>query len=413
MQLFRTGFLLAGLFMLPVVQPEATAAPVAPAAARPKPSPNVEANLVLLEVRLGSQLLSDGVTAYQIGRRVFLPLGETARLLTLAVRVTDQGRASGYILTEDRNFSLDVPAGTVHAGGKDEPLERAQVMVEAEDIFVDSALLARWLPVDLDIDMHSLTLKVRPREPLPARTALFGSVAVPGVDNISASSATGNGIALSNRPLTQPTSFDRHTLQGDLPPGWDVELYYNDALVGFQQSRPDGKYSFPDQPLAYGPNEFRLVFHGPLGQLRVERQSFLLEESTVPRGALFYDVAAHRDQFGHPRAVAQFEWGLSDHLNATGGWQRAPVLGGGEQNYANLGLRSYWNAFILSGDAIRAEDGGRLAQLELKTRVGNLALSASRARLEGFTSEFYPQTSDPVRTRDALRAEGALAPGGM
>ncbi|MFC5551496.1 MSCRAMM family protein [Massilia aerilata] len=474
---------------------------------------------MLFEVRLGSQVLSDGVTAYEVGRRVFLPLGEMSRLLTLAVRVTDEGRASGYILTEERNFSLDVAEGAVHAGGRREELDRSQVKVEPEDIYVDSRLMARWLPVDLDIDMPSLTLKVSPREPLPlqerlarrerrdlpgnqagyadpgyprlaapyrmaavpfldqtlgvstrsaggqrrtdtsytgyltadllgmeaalyasrsrddpssglrltlgrhdpdanllgplhARTALFGSVTVPGVDNISASSATGNGVALSNRPLNQPTSFDRHTLQGDLPPGWDVELYYNEALVGFQQSRPDGKYNFPDQPLAYGPNEFRLVFHGPLGQLRVERQSFLLEESAVPRGALFYDVAAHRDQYGRPRSLAQFEWGLTGYLNAVGGWQRVQVPGSSEQSYANLGLRSYWNTFILSGDAVRAGDGGRLAQLGLKTRLGNVAVSASRARLDGFSSELFPHTADPVRIRDELRAEGALAPGG-
>jgi hypothetical protein len=519
MQALRTGFLLVGLIMLPAVQPDATAATVAAAPAAPKLSPKAEANLILLEVRLGNQVLSDGVTAYEIGRRVFLPLGEMARLLTLAVRVTDEGRASGYILTEERNFSLDVAEGTVHAGGKTEEFDRAQVKAEVEDIYVASTLMARWLPVDLDIDMPSLTLKVRPREPLPlqerlarrerrnlpgsvggyvdpgyprqatpygvadvpfidqtlgvatrsaggqrrtdtsytgylttdllgmeaalyasrnredpssglrltlgrhdpdagllgplhARTALFGSVTVPGVDNISFSSATGNGIAVSNRALNQPTSFDRHTLQGDLPPGWDVELYYNEALVGFQQSRPDGKYNFPDQPLAYGPNEFRLVFHGPLGQLRVERQSFLLEESAVPRGQLFYDVAAHRDQYGRPRALAQFEWGLSEHLNATGGWQRVPVAGSGEHSYANAGLRSYWNSFILSGDAVHADNGGRLAQLGLKTRVGNISLSASRARLDGFVSELYPDTFDPVRTRDELRAEGAVATAG-
>jgi hypothetical protein len=168
MQVFRTGLLLAGLLMLPVMQRDAAAATAAAA----KPSPKAEANLILLEVRLGNQQLSDGITAYEIGRHVFLPLGEMSRLLTLAVRVTDEGRASGYILTEDRNFSLDVPEGAVHAGGKREELDRTQVKVEAEDIYVDSRLLARWLPVDLDIDMPSLALKVRPREPLPLQERL-------------------------------------------------------------------------------------------------------------------------------------------------------------------------------------------------------------------------------------------------
>jgi hypothetical protein len=183
MQALRTGFLLVGLIMLPAVQPDATAATVAAATAAPKLSPKAEANLILLEVRLGNQVLSDGVTAYEIGRRVFLPLGEMARLLTLAVRVTDEGRASGYILTEERNFSLDVAEGTVHAGGKTEEFDRAQVKAEVEDIYVASTLMARWLPVDLDIDMPSLTLKVRPREPLPLqeRRAAWAATSIPAI----------------------------------------------------------------------------------------------------------------------------------------------------------------------------------------------------------------------------------------
>ena len=509
MQALRTGLLIAGLILLPAFAQPALAAP----------AQQSEANLVLLEVRLGNEVLSDAVTGYEIGRDVFLPLGEMARLLTLAIRVTPgEGKASGYLLSEARGFSVDVPGRVADIEGRREELDRSQFKLLPDDIYVASKLLARWLPVDLDLDMSNLALKVRPREQLPlqarlarrqrgsmpgapggyidpgyprlvtpyrladvpfidqtiglttsktngrrqteaaytayltadllgmeaalyasrnrhdpssglrltlgrhdpeagllgplrASTALFGSVPLPGVANISASSPTGNGLVLSNRPLDQPTSFDRHTLQGALPPGWDVELYYNDALVGFQQSRPDGKYSFEDQPLAYGPNEFRLVFHGPLGQLRVERQSFLLEQSAVPRGALFYDLAAHRDLQGRARALAQFEWGVNEHLNATAGWQRAPTLDGTARSYANAGLRSYWNTLILTADAVRADDGGRLGQVGLKTRVGNVALSASRARLDGFSSDYFNQTADPVRIRDELRAEGGIAAG--
>lgn len=513
MQGFRTGLLLAGLMLLPAFPPAAVAAPM----------PASEDNLVLLEVRLGKQILSDAVNGYEIGREVLLPLGELARLLTLAIRVAPgEGRASGYILSEDRAFSLDVPGRVLEIAGRREELDRAQFKIHADEIYVSSKLLARWLPVDLALDMPSLALEVRPRETLPlqarlsrrergslpgmpggyqdpayprlatpyrvaglpfidqslglstsridgrkqadanytaylttdlfgmeaalyasygsqhrqdpsrglrltlgrndpdagllgplqARTALFGSVPLPGVPNIAASSPTGNGVLVSNRPLNQPTSFDRHTLQGPLPPGWDVELFYNDALVGFQQSRPDGKYSFEDQPLAYGPNEFRLVFHGPLGQLRVERQSFLLEESAVPRGALYYDVGAHRDVHGRERALGQFEWGIGERINATGGWQRLTLFDGSERSYANLGLRGYWNGLIATAGAIQAQGGGSLAQLGLKTRVGNVSLSASRARLDQFESEFFTHSDDPVRMRDEVRLEGVVAPGG-
>jgi len=475
-----------------------------------------EPNLLLLEVRLDQHVLSDAIPAYQYGRNTFLPLGELARLLTLAIRTQpEQGIASGFVLREERSFSLNLAQATITLAGKTEAVDPALIKVQADDIYVASRLIARWLPLDLDIDLSSLSLRVRPREllplqarlererngakagrggeykdpgyprhnspyrllgapfidqtlgvdfrrgngasqvdarytaylaadllgmesalfvsssnqqnpspefrftlgrhdpdagllgPLHARSFVLGSVPVPGIANIARTSPSGNGVTLSNRPLTQPTSFDRHSLQGDLPPGWDVELYFNDALVGYQQSRTDGKYNFDDQPLVYGPNEFRLVFHGPLGQLRVERQSFLLEQSIAAPGEFYYSLTEHRDEDGQPRSVAQFDWGLGRHLAATGGFVRLPVAGA-EQRYANLGLRASWQSMIFSSDFARSESGGTLAELGLKTRVGGFSLGVSRAELNDFTSDLFLPSGDPVRTRDKIRIDGAI-----
>jgi hypothetical protein len=481
------------------------------APAQPVPAPQARAaNLLILEVRLEQHLLSDSLTAYQYGKDVYLPLGDLARLLTIAITTQPaDGRAGGFILDEQRSFSLNVPGGQASLSGREESLDRTQFELQPEDIYVASQLLARWLPVDLDIDMSSLLLRVRPREQLPlqarlarsgrlrtgqgaatdpgfprqptpyllagvpaidqtfsldtrrgnrpeasytgylttdllgmqaalfatagantqgrdlrltlgrndpdgallgplhARSALAGSLPVPGVSGISLGSPTGNGLALSNRPLNQPTRFDRHTLQGDLPPGWDVELYFNEALVGFQAARPDGKYVFEDQPLVYGPNDFRLVFHGPLGQVRVERQSFLLEQSVVKPGQLYYSLAGHRDAFGHQRASAQFDLGLPGGLTGSAGYARIP-LQGRDEHYASLALREYWHSFIAGLDAVRAGNGGTLVHAELKTRVGGLSLSAGHSVLRDFASEIYLASGDPIRTRDELRADGLL-----
>ncbi|MFL6672231.1 MAG: hypothetical protein ACJ8LG_02945 [Massilia sp.] len=470
------------------------------------------ANLLLLEVRLDQHLLSDSLTAFQYGNDVYLPLGDLSRLLTIAITTQPvEGRASGFILNEQRSFSLNVLERQAAVAGREETLDRAQFKLQPDDIYVSSRLLARWLPVDLDVDMSSLLLRVRPREQLPlqarlarsgrapagqagaaadpgyprqatpyalagvpaldqtfglearrggkpeasytgylttdllglqaalyasagpriqggrdlrltlgrndpdagllgplhARSALVGSVPVPGVSGVSFGSPTGDGLALGNRPLNQPTRFDRHTLQGDLPPGWDVELYFNDALVAFQGARPDGKYVFEDQPLVYGSNEFRLVFHGPLGQVRVERQNFLLEQSLVAPGQLYYNAAAHRDVFGHQRGMAQFDLGLPGGLTASAGYTRTPLLGLDER-YVNLALRQYWNSFIVGLDAVRAGNGGALAHAELKTRIGGLALSLGHSALRDFSSEIYLPSIDAIRARDELRADGLL-----
>jgi hypothetical protein len=118
------------------------------------------ANLVVLEVRLDQQLLSDALTAYQYGDDVYLPLGDLSRLLTIAITTQPvEGRAGGYILDEQRTFSLDVLERQVALAGRDEALDRSLVKLQPDDIYVASRLLARWLPVDLKVDMSSLLLR--------------------------------------------------------------------------------------------------------------------------------------------------------------------------------------------------------------------------------------------------------------
>lgn len=493
-------------------------------------------NLVLLEVRLDEHVLAEAITTYQVGRETFLPLGELAKLLTLAIRTQpEQGAADGFVLSEARGFSLNVAQARLTLAEQTQVFDPALVRLQRDDIYVASSLLSRWLPLDFEVDLSSLTLRVRPRERLPlqerlererlgakvgartgyedpgyprqdmpyrllgvpfidqtfgaglrtgngsrrtsanytayltgdllgmesalfvsstrqnpspdlrftlarhdpdagllgplrARSVMFGSgVLIPSVANIASRSPTGKGygLTLSNRPITQPTSFDRHTLRGDLPPGWDVELYFNEALVGFQTSRADGRYSFDDQPMVYGLNEFRLVFHGPLGQRRVERQSFLLEQSSTPPGAFYYNLAQHRDSAGQSRSVAQFEWGLNKYLTGTGGFVRLPAPAGtgtntataaGSNNadgqlYTNLGLRAFWQSFIVSSDFFRSPNGGWLNESGLKTRVGGLAMSYSRTRLNDFSSELFLPSADPLRTRDKMRLDGAIPAG--
>lgn len=459
---------------------------------------------LLLEVRLGQHQLSEGIGAYQQGEDVLLPLGELARLLTIAIRTTPaEGIASGYILDQQRGFRLDAAAATVVRGDQRASIDPLQLRVLADDIYVPARLLAEWLPVDFTLDLASLSLLATPREKLPlqarlerlgkgavragaaradspayprvatayslasmpfadqtlgvdlrreragrasatsytayltgdllgveaalylntgravpgpaarltlarhdpdatllgplrARTVQAGSVAAPGVPNIALGSVHGNGVFISNRPLGQPQRTDRHSLQGDLPPGWDVELYVNGALVGLQQSRADGRYSFGDQPLMYGPNEFRLVFHGPLGQVRVERQRFLIEQSMLAPGELLYSLSAQRE-----RSAARAEWGLHKQLTASAGLVRLPGRG-----YAELGLQGYLDNLILSAALARAGDGGRLLQFGARTRVGAVSLNASRSYARAFASDFY---RPEVRMRDELRADAVLA----
>ena len=479
------------------------------AAARAAPAPDL-----LLEVRVDQHLLSDAIASFQQRNDVLLPLGEVARLLTIAIRVQPgEGTASGYILQETRPFRLDLAAGSVTIGSVSERFDPALVRRADDDIYVASGLLARWLPAAFDVDMASLSLRVKPREQLPvqarlerkgrslrtgaaheepsypkvevpyalasvpfadqtlgielrrsqgaeakalsytgyltgdllgaeaalylntgtrqqgpaarlvlgrrdpdgallgplrARTAQLGSIVAPGVPYIANSSAGGNGVLVSNRLLGQPTSTDRHSLQGDLPPGWEVELYFNEALIGYQAARPDGRYGFDDQPLIYGANDFRLVFHGPLGQVRVERHSFQIEQSMLAAGELAYTVSAQRDAGGRQRIGALFDWGLHQRLTASAGLIRMPLFGH-DRRYAHLALQGYTDRLIWNATLVRSDDGGSLLHAGARTSVGGVAIHATHARANNFSSEFFTDQGDQVRVRDELRADGVLA----
>jgi hypothetical protein len=78
--------------------------------------------------------------------------------------------------------------------------------------------------------------------PLRATEYAVGDVLFPGLELISLP-RSGPGVVLSSFPLDQQTQFDRNTFRGALPAGWEVELYQNRALIGFQQSRPDPRDS--------------------------------------------------------------------------------------------------------------------------------------------------------------------------
>lgn len=244
--------------------------------------------------------------------------------------------------------------------------------------------------------------------PLRARSFALGSVAMPGVHNIARAASLGTGLSLSSYPLSRPSLFDRHSFQGDLPPGWDIELYHNGTLIGYRQADADGRYRFEDTPLMVGANEFRLVFHGPQGQVREERQSFLLTDSLVAPGEFYYRLAGHESDAGQARAVAQFDWGLARHLSASGGLVTLPVAGAAEQ-YANLGLRTHWRAMILSGDLAHSGSGGQLGELALKTRLGGVTVGLSQTHLRAFASDEFMWSDDPVSERTQLRLDGSFS----
>ena len=93
---------------------------------------------------------------------------------------------------------------------------------------------------------------------------------------------------LTNRPVERPDSFDKTNFRGDLPAGWDTELYRNGQLLAFTSPNGDGRYEFIDVPLQYGANRFEIVLYGPQGQIRREIRQVQVGMDSIPPQQTWY-----------------------------------------------------------------------------------------------------------------------------
>lgn len=241
--------------------------------------------------------------------------------------------------------------------------------------------------------------------PLRARSFIGGDISATPVPNVTPG-VFGRGINISNRPLTRPSEFSQHTFTGEVPPGWDVELYYNDVLVDYQP--PNGeRYVFENLPLSYGRNEFKLVFNGPFGERRVENRRFNLAQSMLAPGETQYDLSWVEDLEGRSRTSFQFDAGISEQLTLTSSFSEVP-LNGGMGQYTGFGARTYWDAVSLRGDWVDQFEGGYLVGYGGQTRLAGINLDAYRSQLYDFESATFSRRADPLVARTEARASSAL-----
>lgn len=131
--------------------------------------------------------------------------------------------------------------------------------------------------------------------PLRATEVALGDVTSYG-STLSAENRFGRGAFVSNQPLDRPQTFDRTEIRGELPAGWDAELYRNGQLIAFSDSRSDGRYEFLDVPLLFGANRFEIALYGPQGQVRHEKRTVNVGSDSIPAGKTYYWAGALQNQ---------------------------------------------------------------------------------------------------------------------
>lgn len=480
-----------------------------------------ESELFLFALRLDQLVLSDELVIYRRGEKWLVPLGELCRLLDLAVDVdASRGLAAGFLIREDRRFLLDTRLLKIEVAGERRPFDSEGFLLEGGDIYVEANLLGKWLPLELEVEAHSLVVRVLAREKLPlqlrlerekklassrkhhqtshlprldlpyrlldgpfadaslrysrradtagttqntldyslhatgellyleadlylggtseeildsrlslgrkdpdghllgilgAREVTLGEIFHPGLELV-ALPRSGPGILISNFPLGQVSTFGRQSFRGDLPPGWEAELYRGEELLAYVRSRPDGLYEFLDVPLLVGLNLFRIELYGPQGQRRTERQALNIGDSLTPNGKVYYRLAGNDPGFRlvgqgpptvGPRASLEVSAGLAKHVSATASLATLEQEGRTE-TYGQAGLHAYWGP-ILAGFDLAAESRGGLAwQGQLQSRWRGFGLQLRHAEIDGLESEALRSPVGPLRRRTWLSADAIL-----
>lgn len=251
--------------------------------------------------------------------------------------------------------------------------------------------------------------------------ATAGDFFTPQLSEISRSTL-GRGVMVTNVPIDTPNEFDKITLNGDLALGWEVELYRNEVLIGYESEQTDGQYTFEDVPLVFGVNVLRLIFYGPQGQEREEIRQIRVGPDQVSPGEIQYRMAASQHERplllrnktapdsieGKHRLFAEIKTGISSNLSVGANYVDIPMEDAEAQRYATLTTSATLGNVYSRLDLVKQFNQGFAINANAQTSLFGVALIGEHSVYRDFFSEQVTNSSDPIRSSSALRLDGVV-----
>ena len=244
----------------------------------------------------------------------------------------------------------------------------------------------------------------------PLKATHFAVGDVQGLSSRLVGASSGRGVEITNRPLFNPVAFDRTRFEGELPPGWEAELYRNSELLAFSRADGSQRYKFEDVPLVYGDNRFEVILYGPQGQQRSRIETINIGESQVPAGKTWYRASvsqpgrnllgtfAARDDgggFKTPRepgdfrrpqlqGAVQVEHGLDKRTSI--GLLATMLLADNEKlTFVEGSVRRSIGPAVTELAVAWDSNGGIAMRAQAVARLGSVSLSADGVAAQGFT----------------------------
>lgn len=199
----------------------------------------------------------------------------------------------------------------------------------------------------------------------------------------------GRGAIVTNRPLTAKTAFDHTRVEGDLPVGWEAELYRNGELLAFAKPDTAQRYVFDNVQLLYGENRIRVALYGPQGQVKEHDEILNVGEDDVPAGKTWYWIGANEpgrdlvslekppDSVGQPKAQATIsvEHGL-DARTSIGVLARAMLIDDQRLTFLEGTVRRTIGPAQIELSGSHESNGGVAAQAQLLGKFAGIYVDA-------------------------------------
>ena len=216
-----------------------------------------------------------------------------------------------------------------------------------------------------------------PANPLHLKKMEIGDVS--GLSNsYFTSSSFGRGVSFSSFKDLILSADKTIDITGPLQEGWQVELYWNEQLMGYRQSGVAGRYNFENLPVSYGLNTFKLVFYGPYGETRTEYKRYYSGTSPVKKGEFGYIINAYEpnryliednrdiaesDKNSKPIFETTAYYGITDNLTVMSSYTQTPDYEKtDQQNFGMVGAQYAINGMSLQYNLERNLDTNKTGQ---------------------------------------------------
>ncbi|WDD99260.1 hypothetical protein [Thalassomonas actiniarum] len=191
------------------------------------------------------------------------------------------------------------------------------------------------------------------------------------------------GFALSSRALGQ-VNDNKININGDIQPGWDVELYRNGILIDKQLSLQDGRYEFNDVDLIFGQNTFEMILYGPQGQVEKSIREVLVSQNSVKRDDSSFAMSltqTGKSLFGITQGSAgdnegwlfagSYEQGVTDWFSVSLGQSTLFSREGSNKLNYNIGANlTLFERLLIDSDFSFDNNDNQSMQLSAKTGFG-------------------------------------------